>query len=151
MFVYGKKTEHLSYAILRVAWKLVESEKKKGCYGTDKRLYEAEIHMIKHIKENPDLHVSALAERLGVTRGAVSQTIMKLERKGMVVKEKDLRNQSRILVRLTPKGEVAHAEHERLHREFDVQVEGLLAGASPEQRAFLRGVLAKLEEVADNM
>jgi DNA-binding MarR family transcriptional regulator len=60
-----------------------------------------------------------LADMLGVTKGAVSHIIMKLEHKGMVIKDTDPRNLSRLMLRLTSKGERAYLHHEKLHQKYD--------------------------------
>ena len=67
---------------MRVVTKLSEIDKRTRYYGTDQSLFEAEIHMIKSIKENEGIHVTGLADMLGVTKGAVSQILKKLETQG---------------------------------------------------------------------
>ena len=116
-------------------------------HGVNHCLYHfaAEIHMIKCVKENPNRHMTALAEVLGVTRGAVSQIAMKLEGKGMLIKERDEGSSLRRILRVTPEGERAYLFHERLHAEFDRLVEGLLADASERDRDFLRNFLGALD------
>ncbi len=105
--------------------------------------------MIKSIKENAGIHVTGLAELLGVTKGAVSQIIMKLEKKGMIIKEADPGNLSRLLIQLSPKGEIAYMNHEKLHQEFDDLVNKILNEAAEENRLFLKNFLAVLEEEID--
>jgi len=129
---------------------LFEVDKKTRTYGTDKQLYEAEIHMIKSIKENEGIHVTGLAEILEVTKGAVSQILIKLDRKGMLIKDKDINNQSRLALKLTPKGETAYIHHEKLHQEFDELVNGVLKNASKEEQAFLQSFLISLETGIDD-
>ncbi|WP_252187456.1 MarR family winged helix-turn-helix transcriptional regulator [Anaeromonas gelatinilytica] len=150
MIKNGKNKNKLSYTLLRVVWKLFEVDRKTRCYGTDEQLFEAEIHMIKSIKENEGIHVTGLAELLGVTKGAVSQIIMKLQKKDMIVKDTDPRNLSRLILRLTPKGETAYINHEKLHQEFDNLVNEALEGASMENVAFLKEFLNSLERRMDN-
>ncbi len=135
----------ISYRLLNVMLKLEEAQERLHRYGTDTPLFAAEIHMIKSVKENPNRHMTALAEVLGVTRGAVSQIAMKLEGKGMLVKERDEGSSLRRILRVTPEGERAYLFHERLHAEFDRLVEGLLADASEGERAFLRNFLGALD------
>ncbi len=94
--------------------------------------------------------MTGLAELLGVTKGAVSQIIMKLQKKGMIVKDSDPRNLSRLVLRLTPKGETAYAGHEKLHSAFDSIVNGAIQGASPENVAFLKDFLNTLEKRIDD-
>ncbi len=149
MLINKRNNNRISYDLLTVTWKLFESDKKLRNFGTDTILYEAEIHMIMYIKDNPDLHVSGLAKKIGVTKGAVSQIVTKLVKKGMVVKTKDEANLSRTLLRLTGKGEVAYKVHEKMHNEFDLGVEEILTDATVEQLEFLHDFLRKLENYID--
>lgn len=146
----GKNKARISYTLLRVVWKLFEIDKKTRYYGTDQQLYEAEIHMIKSIKESEGIHVTGLADLLGVTKGAVSQIIMRLQKKGMIIKDTDPRNLSRLVLRLTPKGETAYANHEKLHQEFDDLVSEILKDASEDKIAFLREFLDVLNNRMDD-
>ncbi len=146
----SKNRTKLSYTFLRVMTKLSEIDKKTRYYGTEQPLYEAEIHMIKSIKENEGIHVTGLADMLGVTKGAVSQIIQKLERKDMIVKDTDPRNLSRLVLRLTLKGETAYQHHEELHREFDTFFNSALENATEENRAFLYSFLNQLEKKIDD-
>lgn len=139
----------ISYTFLRVVTKLSEIDGKTRYYGTDQPLFNAEIHMIKSIKENEGIHVTGLAEMLGVTKGAVSQIIQKLERKGVIAKDTDPRNLSRLVLRLTPKGETAYLHHEKLHREFDGLFYSALENASEQNKAFLKDFLDLLDEKID--
>lgn len=134
-----------SYTFLRVVAKLSELDRKTRNYGTDQLLHEAEIHMIKSIKENEGIHVTGLADILGITKGAVSQVIMKLEHKGMIVKETDPRNLSRLILRLTPVGEKAYSHHEKLHQEFDGLFYSVLENATEENKIFLKKFLYELD------
>ena len=150
MKIINKANEDkISYRLLSVMLKLAEAQERKHRYGNDTPLFAAEIHMIKCVKENPDRHMTALAEVLGVTRGAVSQIAMKLEGKGMLVKEEDESSRLRRVLRVTPRGERAYAFHEELHAAFDRLIEDLLSGASDGERAFLLNFLGKLDASLD--
>ncbi len=149
MLINKRKNNRISYNLLTIAWKLFESDKRLQNFGTDTTLYEAEIHMIMYIKDNPDLHVSGLAKKIGVTKGAVSQIVAKLVKKSMVVKTKDEANLSRTLLRLTDKGEVAYKVHEKMHNKFDLGIEEILTDATVEQLDFMRDFLIKLENYID--
>ncbi len=144
-----KNRTKISYTFLRVVTKLSEIDRKTRCYGTDQPLFNAEIHMIKSIKENEGIHVTGLADMLGVTKGAVSQVIQKLERKGMIVKDTDPRNLSKLALHLTPKGETAYMHHEDLHRQFDELFDIVLENASEENKTFLKNFLNSLDGQID--
>ena len=142
--------DRASYLLMRFAIYVRDMEAQIRYYGTDVSIHEAEIHMIKAIKQTGETHVSGLAEKLGVTKGAVSQIIMKLHKKRLVDKETDASNQSKLNVSLTPKGEVAYARHEELHQQFDTMTEEELAKYPEEFRetmsTFLKGLMAGLEK-----
>lgn len=97
------------------------SNTKKTCrtFNTDTNIYRSEIHIIKLIGDYHSLHVSELARKSGVTKGAVSQLLKKLEAKDLVQKYLDETNNSRTLVRLTDKGKVAYHGHEEYHHLYD--------------------------------
>ncbi len=149
MIINTRNRTKVSYTLLRVVWKLLEIDGKTRRYGTDVPLHEAEIHMLKAIRDHEGIHVTGLAEMLGVTKGAVSQIVMKLQKKGMVAKHADPGNLSRLVLRLTAKGETAYLRHEQLHQEFDNMVNRSLEGATEENRAFLKQFLDSLEKQID--
>lgn len=149
MKITSNSQTRISYGLLFVIVRLQELERKTHTYGTDEPLFIAEIHMVKAIREHPEAHLTALADRLGVTKGAVSQLVKKLEEKGMIVKDRDPANRARVVLSLTARGERAYSVHERAHRDFDDLVEGLLQGATAEERAFLQDFISRLTRALD--
>lgn len=144
------KKNNLSYTLLRIVWKLFEIDNQIRNYGTDKPLFEAEIHMIKAVKEHEGIHITGLADLLGVTKGAVSQVIMKLQKKGMIIKTKDEKNQSKLSISLTEKGNIAFLNHEELHGKFDRLVQDILDKVSNEHTVLLREFFTSLESRIDD-
>ena len=136
----------VSYPLLRVVYKFFEIDRRTRYYGTDVPLFPSEIHMINKIKQNEGIHVTGLANILNVTKGAVSQIIMKLEKKGLIQKEKDSNNQSRLVLKLTAKGETAYHNHEEFHKKIEVMVNEIVIDASKEEIKFFKDVLITLEE-----
>lgn len=88
-------------------------------YGTDVDIYKSEIHIIQLIGYYDNLHVSEIARKFGVTKGAISQALKKLESKELIKKHLDQTNNTRILVRLTAKGKQAYFNHEEYHKKSD--------------------------------
>ena len=131
--------------ILQVFKKLSVIDGRTRNYGTDQPLFDAEVHIVQAVKEHEGIHVTALADMLNVTKGAVSQTLMKLQKKGMVVKEPDSQNQSRLCLKLTPKGEVAYTNHEALHRNFDDALKSILQDETEDHKQFLIKFLTELD------
>lgn len=136
----------LNFAFLHAAYAYMEYEKDSHLLKTKdgEVLYPAEVHMVSEIKENEGIHITGLADKLSVTVGAVSQILMKLEKKGLIIKEKDVQNQSRFLLRLTPEGELIHLNHIKYHEEFDNILYELVKNEPEEKVEFLKDFLSAL-------
>ena len=104
------------FNIMKLLQKLDRSPKK---FGTDCFLTHTEIHLVEIIGKNPGLSVSDIARLLGITKGAVSQNLKKLEIKKLSFKTADSENISRSIVSLTEKGKTAFDEHKRWHEKMD--------------------------------
>lgn len=142
---YMKKKEQIfreiMFQILRVMkqWNILEKQARD--FGTGENLYTSEIHLIESIGKNRNLNVTELANRLGVTKGAVSQIIGKLEKKGYIIKTKAANNDKEVILQLTETGWVAFAGHEKAHQKiFEAFVENI-ADLSEEQLNFFKDKL----------
>jgi DNA-binding MarR family transcriptional regulator len=146
-----KNNKHkIAYESLDLAFALMELDKKTRYYGTDVPIFHSEIHVIKAIAEHSCIHVGGLAEILGVTKGAVSEILKKLERKALVKKEVDDLNLSRYLLSLTEKGEKAHKNHMHYHSIINSMVENELQNATEEEIQFLSNFLLALINKVQN-
>ena len=88
-------------------------------FGTDDLLPHSEIHLIEIIGDNKGLSVTEIAGCLNITKGAVSQTLKKLESKGYTIKKPHPENLSRAVVSLTAKGQTAFWAHKDWHEQMD--------------------------------
>jgi DNA-binding MarR family transcriptional regulator len=86
-------------------------------FGTGVAMYRREIHTIQAIGKNPGINITALAESMGVTKGAVSQTITKLTKKGLVRKTYAPGNAKEVMPELTDLGWIGFRNHEKFHME----------------------------------
>jgi DNA-binding MarR family transcriptional regulator len=87
-------------------------------FGTGVALTRTEIHTVKGIGDRPGLNLTRLAEHMGVSKSAVSQTLAKLSHKGLVIKSHPKGNAKELALRLTALGRKGYREHERLHRRM---------------------------------
>ncbi len=62
--------------------------------GSGQIITVAETSTLLHILDNPGINVTALSKHLNRTKGAVSQIIRKLERKGLIKRELCLENRT---------------------------------------------------------
>lgn len=144
------KKHKIAYESLDLAFALMELDKKTRYYGTDVPIFHSEIHVIQAIAEHPYIHVGGLADILGVTKGAVSEIIKKLERKALIIKEVDELNLSRYLLSLSKKGEKAHKIHMHYHAILNGVVENELQNATESELNFLSSFLLSLISKVEN-
>lgn len=84
---------------------------------------------------------SQLADALGLTRGALSARLGRLEQAGLIARANDVTDRRRVHVRLTAAGHQAFEQHAR-HEEHG---EGeLLSALTPPERETLANLLRKL-------
>jgi DNA-binding MarR family transcriptional regulator len=125
-------------------WQQLDSQPRK--FGTETDLTGSEIHLVEVIGQNEGLSVTDMAKRLGITKGAISQTLKKVEEKGLVVKEVDPANTSRITVSLSTKGKVGYYSHLQWHEKMDGGFRDYFVHLPEDKIKFLEEFLSILEQ-----
>lgn len=100
-------------------------------------LYHSERHMIDNIGENPQMNITEFAESLGVTKGAVSQVVSKLEKKGMVRRRRKSDNEKEVILSLTREGADLYRMHKKVNEESLLPLYNKLKKHSDEEIDFL--------------
>ncbi|CQR74940.1 hypothetical protein SOV_09590 [Sporomusa ovata DSM 2662] len=131
--------------LVKIAYKLTELESTPIDFGTDELLYPSEIHTIDAIGDQCDT-VTAISLKFGITKGAVSQVILKLHKKGYVHKVRNIAYSKEILLSLTEKGMTAYRAHKKLHKTMDVEMVQLIGGYSDEDLLTFQNMLIQLEK-----
>lgn len=145
-----KNTEYMNAIhekFIRIVNLYEKLEKTPRPYGTDELLTGAEIHLIESIGDSRETSsVTDLANLLGITKGAVSQHLKKLEKKGLTIKDEDPENNSRLIVRLTSKGKAAYYAHRYWHETMDGGYKKYFANIEQEKMLFLLEFMTKVED-----
>ena len=126
------RKNHICFALLSLVNQFYKLERQCRNFGTDVEIHLVEIQMIMTIHNAQGIHVNGLAQKLGITKGSVSEMLRKLERKGLVHKEKDPLKMTRLNIYLTDKGLLAHQNHICLHQKLDNLVLEAAAEHGPE-------------------
>lgn len=148
MIELGKHEDVLAH-LSRIIAKSFELEKVPRDYGTGDLLYHSEIHTLHAIGVKPGLNVTQLAALLGVTKGAVSQVISKLSKKGLVDRYKEPENNKQVLLALTQKGQKAYSGHVAYHKRIGDAFFTEIGKVTDEQIEFLRLFFNKFEAFID--
>ena len=86
-------------------------------FGTGVLMHQKEIHTVQAIGRHSGINITRLAEFTGVTKGAVSHTVKKLVRKGLVQKTRLPGNDKEVVLELTNLGWTGFYNHEQFHME----------------------------------
>ena len=101
------------------------------------------------IAKGQDINASKMAARLGVTKGAVSQTLARLEKKGILNKIKDPQNKNELTVHFTPLGKNVLEEQRKLRATFYEQYAKYFSNISEKEEVIIMGFLKKMEGFLD--
>lgn len=102
-------------------------------YGTDQKLYFAEIHTIDAIGKRPGILQRDLCQIIGVTKGRMSVIIRNLEKKALVARKMEDGNKKEIPLVLTEEGEKAYVTHMQKEKKIVDRIHQLLEQYSPEE------------------
>jgi len=111
--------------------------RKPKDYGTGDLLYFTEVHTITMVARNDEVNMTQLAEIMGVTKGAISQTIRKLVHKNLILRT-NINNRKEVNLRLSEKGRQVLAAQESFQKEIFTFAGTLYEKASPEDRETVR-------------
>lgn len=132
---------------MRMINKLNESESIPRRFGIPIPLYPSEIHTLQVIGDNPASNVRAVADYLGITPGAASQTITKLAKRDLVRKVRGLKNEKEVHLELTPLGRSAYEAHETVHEQMFQNIATRIGPLTSENKALLTHILHIMESV----
>lgn len=142
-----KKTtiKYISRQFLDTVDQFNKYDKKARTFGTDHELFLSEIHLIEWIGNRKGGYITEIAKEMNITKGAVSKTVKKLQRKGYVSKESDPFNKSKVLLQLTEKGNIAFNEHRAYHIRLDQLMEETLKKCGDKELSAIYYFLYEME------
>lgn len=131
--------------IRRVINRFIFLEKRTIFRQGELRLYPSEIHLMQAIHEEPELNAGEMAQRLGLSNGAVSQTLARLEKKGVLRKSKDPALKNKLTATFTRSGKAAIRGFTEEQAAAIEMFSAYLAGLSGRERKIVDGFLSHLE------
>ncbi|WP_156823341.1 MarR family transcriptional regulator [Woodsholea maritima] len=111
----ANKVDQLVELFHHVMMRAQEIDQAPRTFNTGVVLHRAEIHTLQAIGDSQGAIMKDLAERMGVTRGAMSQMARRLEDKGLITRQAG-RNSKEIVLVLSALGEKGVAAHKAFHR-----------------------------------
>ena len=84
--------------------KILHAEKGLVVEAEGVKLHPSEIHLLLFLRDHPSANATQIAQRFSVTKGAVSQTLSRLEKKGVLIKGRNPESQTELGLSFTPRG-----------------------------------------------
>ncbi|WP_421900888.1 MarR family winged helix-turn-helix transcriptional regulator [Maridesulfovibrio sp.] len=134
----------------RVLVKYNMVERRAFDFGVGIKLYPSEVHTLSAVDKLGDCGVTDLARESGVTKGATSQLVSKLVKKGLMFKEADPENGSKVILRLTELGKTASDNHYKFHMDHDREFIDYLRAMSEEELKVFDDICSKMNDWMDS-
>jgi DNA-binding MarR family transcriptional regulator len=115
----------------------------------DTALYAAEAHLLEIIGENPGITATDIVNYLQVTKGAVSQIVSKLHRKGLIQKSSKTGNMKIKELSLTEKGMEVFLLHEEHDKELMQKMKAGLNKCRREDISIFTSIVNALADFAN--
>lgn len=135
----------LSAQIMRFMNQLIFLEKKSVFTHKGVTLYPSELHLMAIILKGKTSGATAMAEKLGITKGAVSQTLSRLEKKNIITKTKDPFSKNELTVEFTPLGSEALEAFALTRNENQKKYSRYLSGLTSSEKKTLQKFLTQME------
>ncbi len=147
----SSQSPKIAVQIRRVINRAMLLEKRSTLNHEALRLYPSEIHLLQVINEGTDMSAGEMARKLGISNGAVSQTLNRLEIKGVIKKTKDPALKNRLSATLTEVGQTAIRQFEQGQEATMKAFSSYLSGLSEGERKVIEGLLSHLEVFLKNL
>ncbi len=141
-----EQTNKLLAQIAKIQYRITSNNKKPRKFGTNHLLYHSEIHFINAISSYKGLNVSQLSEKLGVTKGAITQVAEKLLRKNLIYKYNKDSNKKEVYVKLTTEGRIAFENHKKFHSKLSHKISNYMNTLTDNQINAIFGLIDIIDE-----
>lgn len=115
------------------------------------KFYPSEIHLLLVAKEKGATNATHMAEALGVTKGAVSQTLSRLEHKGILTKTKDPYHKNELTLNFTELGTAAFKYYRSYAAKLANRHKRYLDGFTDKQKATVFQFLEEVEKTLSEL
>lgn len=142
-----QKYKNILQALFKVNNQLKELEKKNLTeISNGKYLSPSEIITMSIIKNHPESNITEIATHLGVTKGAVSQVIRKLEEKQMIEKYKT-HNEKEVYLKLLEEADKVVKEYEENCFNNECKLIDVLKKLDEDQLDFIQSIFEQFGDV----
>jgi DNA-binding MarR family transcriptional regulator len=137
--------------LARIINKLIFLEKRSILEIGGVCLYPSEIHLMLVIAADPAVNAVTMAKKLGISKGAVSQTLTRLERKGILLKRRDPASRNELTAEFTELGKKALGRHHSGRASLQAAHAAYLATLPESEKMVIEKFLCHVETFIDQL
>lgn len=115
------------------------------------KFYPSEIHLILLVMDRNATNATKIAEKLGITKGAVSQTLTRLEKKGVLTKTKDPFHKNELTLHFTSYGDAVCNHYKRHTAKIQQQHRRIIDRYTNKEKDAIQRFLGEVESVFDEL
>lgn len=105
----------------------------------------SEVHTIEIIGQGPGANGVMIANKLNMTRGAISKIIGRLMDKGLVESYQLESNKKEIYYKLSSKGNLIYRDHEIAHKDWENRELNFFKSLGDSEKEIMNGILKNYE------
>jgi len=126
--------------------KLTELERAPRKYGTGDLLYSSDVHTLEALNRNEGCNLTELADRMNVSKPAVSKFVKKLISMGYILKSTRPGNAKEVAFHLSEKGKTAVTEHSEFRESVFGPLEAVINSLAPGEQFMIINFLKDLNK-----
>lgn len=145
------RKREVSNQLFRLINQIIFLEKKNIFEYEGVKLFPSEIHLLLSIEDKQSINATKLANKLGISKSAVSQTISRLEKKGVIIKDKDPYNKNELILSLTSFGDKAFGRYKMKQASNRTLFNQYLDALSDYEREVINNFLQEVKGMLDQL
>lgn len=130
---------------------LITLDKKRVVSHKGKNLHPSELQLLMFLYHIKDTNITAIATEMGLTKGAISQTLSRLEKKGIISKETLPKKKNELQVQFTESGEELMAQLNKSQKAIEGKYRRYIQSLSDEEKETISNFLEKMVQIMEKV
>ena len=126
---------------------VVSLDKKRVVTHEGEKLHPSEIQLLMFLYHVKDTNITAIAKEMGLTKGAISQTLSRLQKKGIISKEMYPKKKNELHVQFTESGEQLMAQLNKSRKSVEGKYRRYIKTLSKKEKEAISTFLDKMVSI----
>ena len=133
--------------ILETISKITFSDRRRKITYKGIKLYPSEVHLLLFIYHIQNTNITKIADLLGLTKGAISQTLSRLHKKGIILKRTEPSKKNQVHVQFTNEGKMLMEHVIEFRNSLETKYLNFLESKSDEEKQTISDFLDTLVSI----